>query len=109
MVFKKYYPPVSAVPQDGFFCNNANSAISREAWETYRFNENLTGLEDMELQRLKAKGDVGYVAEAAVEHIHEESWKRIKIRYEREAASNLEIEPNLHLNIFRQLRCFWLE
>ena len=108
MVFKKYYPPVSAVPQDGFFCNNANSAISREAWETYRFNENLTGLEDMELaQRLvKAKGDVGYVAEAAVEHIHEESWKRIKIRYERDAAALSEIEPNLHLNIFQAIKMF---
>src|SRR5690606_41754809 len=38
-------------PQDGFFCNNANSAISREAWERYRFDESVTGLEDMELAR----------------------------------------------------------
>ena len=27
MVFKKYYPEQSSIPQSGYFCNNANSAI----------------------------------------------------------------------------------
>jgi rhamnosyltransferase len=56
-IFAKYYPEQSRIPQDGFFCNNANSALLRSAWETYLFDEELTGLEDMELaQRLVRKG-----------------------------------------------------
>ena len=100
MVFRKYYPPVSALPQEGYFCNNANSAISRETWLKHRFNETLTGLEDIELAKrlVNSSGLVAYVATSVVEHIHEENWRRIKIRYEREAAALAEIEPNLNIN-----------
>ena len=74
-VFEKRFSTGSSVPQKGYFCNNANSAILRECWETHQFNEDLTGLEDLELaKRLTVLGkDVGYVAESEVEHIHEES------------------------------------
>src|SRR3546814_11478138 len=52
-IFAKYFPDQSSLPQEGFFCNNANSAIARSAWAQYRFDEEVTGLEDMELaQRL---------------------------------------------------------
>ena len=51
MVFKKYYPEQSSIPQSGYFCNNANSAILRATWQRLRFDENLTGLEDMELAK----------------------------------------------------------
>ena len=103
MVFQKYYPPCCAVPQAGYFCNNANSAISRKTWQKFQFNEELTGLEDMELaKRLTNSGGlIGYVGSSVVEHIHEESWKRIKIRYEREAVALAEIEPNLNLTLLQ--------
>lgn len=107
-VFGKYYPNVSVVPQEGYFCNNANSAIKRETWLKFRFNEALTGLEDMELAKrlIGAGGLIGYVGTSAVEHIHEESWKRIKIRFEREAVALSEIEPNLNLGILQASQMF---
>ena len=110
MVFRKYYPDYSSVPQVGYFCNNANSAILRTAWETFPFNEILTGLEDMELgKRLVDNGALlSYVSSSVVEHIHEESWSRIKIRYEREAAALVDIEPNLNLSLMQAVKLFLL-
>ena len=34
-----------------FFCNNANSAIDRKIWLQYKFDEELSGLEDMDLSK----------------------------------------------------------
>ena len=86
-IFATYFPAVSAVPQDGFFCNNANAALTRAAWDAYRFDEELTGLEDMALsKRLHEAGHkIGYVADAPVFHHHQESWPTIRRRFEREA------------------------
>ena len=110
MVFRKYYPEQACSPQVGYFCNNANSAILRSTWQRLRFDEKLTGLEDMELAKrlVNGGGTVSYVASSAVEHIHEESWSRIKIRYEREAAALVDIEPNLNLSISQALKLFFL-
>jgi rhamnosyltransferase len=98
-IFEKYYPPQSRLPQQGFFCNNANSALSRKAWQTHRFDEDLTGLEDMELaKRLVASGGkVAYVAEACVYHYHLESWAQVKRRFEREAIALQKIMPQIHM------------
>ena len=41
-----------------------------------------------------------YVADAAVFHIHDESWSQIKTRYEREAIALQKIMPEVHINIF---------
>lgn len=103
-IFNKYYPDSSDIPQEGFFCNNANSALARAAWKRYRFNEEVTGLEDMELaQRLvRDGGRVGYVAEACVYHHHSESWKQIERRFEREALALQGIMPQIHIR-FRDL------
>lgn len=108
MVFKKYYPEKSSSPQVGYFCNNANSAIKRQTWDRLRFNEVLTGLEDMELARrlISVGGSVSYIAESTVEHIHRENWARIKIRYEREAVAMTDIEPNLNLNFWKACKMF---
>jgi GT2 family glycosyltransferase len=99
-IFAKYFPPVSAIPQAGFFCNNANSALLRSAWDGARFDEELTGLEDMELaKRLVARGmRVAYVAEAAVYHLHAESWPQVRRRFEREAIALRAIMPEVHLS-----------
>lgn len=101
-LFAKYYPMVSQIPQDGFFCNNANSAINRTAWEKYRFDEELTGLEDMELaKRLINDGNkIGYVAEACVYHFHRENWRKIKRRFEREAIALQKIMPQVHIHLW---------
>lgn len=105
-LFAKYFPDRSAIPSEGFFCNNANSALLREVWETHRFDEELTGLEDMELgKRLVAAGHrLAYVADAAVIHIHEESWSKVRVRYEREAIALQAIMPEIHVGFGDFLR-----
>nr|VFJ62225.1 MAG: L-ascorbate metabolism protein UlaG, beta-lactamase superfamily [Candidatus Kentron sp. DK] len=98
-IFAKYFPENSRIPQDDFFCNNANAAILRSTWENYRFDEDITGLEDMALaQRLVANGGkLAYVAEAGVLHHHNESWPQIKHRFEREAIALQKIMPQVHM------------
>lgn len=100
-LFLKYFPAQSSIPQDGFFCNNANSAVLRSAWAQHRFDEEVTGLEDMVLakQLWLADGKIGYVADAVVEHIHEENWGQVKRRYEREAIALQGIMPEVHVGL----------
>lgn len=106
-IFAKYFPDRSAIPQEGFFCNNANSALLRSAWQDNPFDEQLTGLEDMELaKRLVARGHkIAYVAEAPVFHHHQESWAQVRRRFEREALALRSIMPEVHLSRLDVLRC----
>ena len=99
-VFDRYFSNENKIPQEGFFCNNANAAVTRNAWSKYRFNENLTGLEDMFLakQIYQNKGLIGYVADSAVYHIHDETWRQVKLRYEREAMALQQIMPEIKIN-----------
>ena len=100
-IFGKYFPPdCTKLPQEGFYCNNANAALLREVWAEHRFDEELTGLEDMQLaKRLLAQGRrVGYVAAAAVFHLHSESWQQVGRRFEREAIALQNIMPEVHLS-----------
>lgn len=103
----KYFPDESKVPQVGFFCNNANSALCKDIWRVYPFDEKLTGLEDMYLaQQIAAAGKkIGYVAEAPVYHIHDETWPQVKNRYEREAIALQKIMPELHFGLWDFVRC----
>jgi glycosyltransferase involved in cell wall biosynthesis len=99
-IYGKYYPDDPARAQNGFFCNNANAALLQQAWATHRFDEELTGLEDMELaQRLVQNGgNVLYVPTARVYHHHDESWRQVRRRYEREAIALQRIMPQVHIN-----------
>jgi len=105
-LFSKYFPTVSAIPQEGYFCNNANSAITREAWAEFRFDEDVTGLEDMVLAKaiVGRGGKIAYVAEAPVIHIHEETYKQTQNRYYREALTLREIMPEVQLHFGDFLR-----
>jgi rhamnosyltransferase len=98
-LLSKYFPKDSNIPQNGFFCNNANAAIRRTTWIEQPFNEELTGCEDMYLAKLLVEkgGGVGYVAEAGVYHIHDETWSKVKVRYEREAIALQQIMPQVHI------------
>jgi rhamnosyltransferase len=105
-LFAKYFPPENRVPQDGFFCNNANSALLRSAWDTAPFDETITGLEDMALaKQLVARGDqIAYIGSAQVEHLHEETWRKVRIRFEREAIALQGIMPDVHVRFGDFLR-----
>ncbi|WP_417360014.1 MULTISPECIES: glycosyltransferase [Gammaproteobacteria] len=105
-LFSKYFPEESRIPQEGFFCNNANSAIRKDIWEAHHFDESLTGCEDMYLAKeLVGLGlKLAYVADAGVYHIHDESWERVKIRYEREAVALQKILPQVHVTLFDTIK-----
>lgn len=107
-IFSKFFPEHSALPQQGFFCNNANSAIHADTWNRYRFDEDLTGLEDMDLaKRLVAdQGKVGYVSDASVYHLHHEDWRQVQRRFEREALALQQICPEVILRRRDILRYF---
>lgn len=105
-IFAKYFPEQSRIPQEGFFCNNANAALSRDVWKKFRFNEDLTGLEDMDLaQRLVSSGGkVAYVADATVFHYHNEAWPQVRRRFEREAIALQQIMPQVHVGLVDTFR-----
>ena len=108
-IFAKYFPEQSRIPQEGFYCNNANAALLRSAWEQYRFDEDLTGLEDMELAKrlVRRGGRVAYVADAAVYHHHNEGWPHVRRRFEREAIALQRIMPQVHVSFWDTLRYFF--
>lgn len=108
-IFLKYFPDNSSVPQKGFYCNNANSAILTDAWRRYKFDEELTGLEDMHLAKrlVSNQGSVGYTGNACVYHIHNETWKQIQRRFEREALALQEITPSIILRRRDIIRYFF--
>jgi len=102
-LFQRYYPATAIAKERGdFFCNNANSAISKEIWQRYKFDEEVTGLEDLVMAKtyIDDDGAVVYCPEAVVFHIHNESWRHVKIRYEREAIALQKIYPQIHFSLF---------
>ena len=105
-LLNKYFPNESSIPQEGFFCNNATSAILKSVWEHEKFDEELTGLEDMALakQLLKRNLRIGYIASSVVYHLHDETWTQVKWRYERESYALRHIMPEVHVSFFDFLR-----
>ena len=96
MIFERWYPATSEPVQRHPFCNNANAAVRRSVWEGIRYDEELTGLEDLDwAKRAMASGHrVSYVAEAAVVHVHEQSPAQVVDRYRREAIAHRRIYDN---------------
>ena len=78
------------------FLNNGNAAYRKEVWLENKFDEKLTGLEDIDLGK-KAKAnnwEIFYCAEANVEHLHKENFKTILNRYRREAEAMKNINKD---------------
>ena len=100
-VFEKYFPKEPNTRINKIFCNNANSAIKKKIWSKYKFDEELTGLEDMYLakQITQDNGKVGYAPKAIVYHIHNESWAQVKNRYERESIALQKIMPEVSVSL----------
>ncbi len=91
----KWFPEVSQNGQKHPFCNNANAAIRRRIWEEIKYNEELTGLEDLEwAKNITQKGyKIVYESKAEVIHVHNESYSQIFHRYYREAMALKRIYP----------------
>ena len=86
-IFAKWFPDISVADQKHPFCNNANCAIRKSLWETYPYDETLTGLEDLAwAKQIQQEGwKIAYQADATIVHVHEEKWKNVYNRYRREA------------------------
>lgn len=106
-VFARWFPPETDLRQDHPFCNNANAAIRRELWERLPYEEDLTGLEDIDwAKRAMHLGyHLAYSAGAEVVHVHKETPLRIYNRYRREAIALHRIAPEerFHLGDFVRL------
>lgn len=98
-IFAKYYPDCSKVHQKDFYCNNANAAMLKSDWSARPFDEELTGLEDLDAaKRIYQQGrGIAYVAEASVFHHHNESWKSVRRRFQRESIALQKIMPEVQL------------
>jgi len=107
-IFAQYFPDQSKLSTVDFFANNANSALLKSVWRKHKFDENVTGLEDMVLGKeiVRNGGAISYVADAPVIHIHEESFSQVKRRYYREALTLREIMPEVHFNFGDFIRYF---
>ena len=75
------------------FTNNGNCAFRYTHWKKYKFDEMLTGCEDIEFaSKLQNNGGlIYYSAESQVSHFHDEQIKQIRNRYKREAQALKEI------------------
>lgn len=88
--FERTFGQVRRTENSNRWCvNNANSAIRKDLWEQHPFDEELTGLEDVEWARywMDRGWRVEYLPTAGLVHIHEESWAQIRRRYYREAVA----------------------
>ncbi|MCS7017875.1 MAG: glycosyltransferase [Cytophagales bacterium] len=108
-IFRKWFPPEPHwYLQDHPFCNNANACIRRDVWEQLPYDEQLTGLEDLDwAKKALQKGYLlAYVPEAPIVHIHEETPQRILNRYRREAIAYKRIFPEAHFSLWDLLYLF---
>lgn len=99
-VFKKWFPAESNYNQQTPFCNNANCAIRKSLWDELPYDEQITGLEDMDwANKILDKGyKIVYESEATVVHVHEETPSSIRNRYQREAIAMKKILPKMKFN-----------
>ena len=92
-LLSQWFPEQSTRRQRHPFCNNANAAIRRSVWEQHPYDEQLTGLEDLDWAKhaMERGHSLAYVAEAPVIHVHDESFSQIVNRYRREAIAHKDI------------------
>ena len=105
-VFVKWFPETSNYRQDYPFCNNANAAIRKCLWEEISYDENLTGLEDLDWAKQAMVKDlcVAYASKPEIIHVHEETYRDIFNRYRREAIAFKQIFPEETLSFLGFLR-----
>jgi GT2 family glycosyltransferase len=105
-IYRKWFPNNSINRQAHPFCNNANAAIRRSVWEDMPYNEELTGLEDLDwAKRVVDMGKkIVYSAAAEVIHVHNETPMKIFNRYKREAIAFRKIYPEERFNFMDFLK-----
>jgi glycosyltransferase involved in cell wall biosynthesis len=107
-IFRNWFQERSQESHEHPFCNNANCAIRREIWEKMPYNEDLTGLEDIDwAKRALERGyKIAYSAEAEIIHVHHETPDRIFNRYFREAIALKNIFPQERFSFWDFLKLY---
>lgn len=102
-IFAHWFPEGLTLVQDHPFCNNANAAIRRSLWQKLPYNENLTGLEDLDWAKraMESGYKIAYASDSTIIHVHNEPMKSIFNRYRREAIALKCVFPHEHFN-FRE-------
>lgn len=105
-LLSQWFPAQSALRQRHPFCNNANAAIRRSTWEQRPYDEQLTGLEDLDWAKYAMENgySVAYVAEAPVVHVHDESFEQVFNRYRREAIAHKDIYNDQEMGMATAVR-----
>ncbi len=105
-VFAKWFPDTPRPRQETPFCNNANAAVRKYVWEQLRYDEDLTGLEDLDwAKRAQDLGfAISYVPTAEIVHVHEETAAQVFKRYRREAIALKKIDNAAHFSLLDFLR-----
>jgi glycosyltransferase involved in cell wall biosynthesis len=102
-IFISWFPENSDYDQTHPFCNNANCTIRKELWNKIPYDEDLTGLEDLDWAQkaiTEHKYKIVYSSSAPIIHVHEETTKSILNRYRREAIALKHIFPKERFTIF---------
>lgn len=107
-IFKKWFGEEKDYDQKSPFCNNANAAIRKEIWVQNRYDESLTGLEDLDwAKKIMGLGyKIAYNPKALIIHVHNEKPISIRNRYRREAIALKQIYPEQHFLLFDFLKLF---
>lgn len=107
-LMRRWFPDRSDADQRQPFCNNANCAVRRSAWEARPYDEDLTGLEDLEWAReaLDAGERLVYRADAKIVHVHEEPLAKTVNRYRREAIAHKRIFGDQRMSPLEALGLF---
>ena len=105
-IFSKWFPSISNYNQSTPFCNNANCAIKKSLWQKVKYDEQITGLEDLAWASMMMKNGykIVYLAEAVIVHVHEETPQKVKNRYLREAIAFKNIYPKVHVGLLDFIR-----
>ncbi len=105
-VQNKWFSGESMIKKD-IFLNNGNAAYRTLIWKEIKFDEHLTGLEDIYfgLEASRRGWQLYYSSEANVEHLHKENYNTIKNRYRREAEALKKILDNEKENTSSAVAC----
>lgn len=109
-IFQQWFPDEAPGKQSLAFCNNANCAIRRALWLERRYDESITGLEDLEWAGCMTRRgfSVYYAPDAGVIHLHNETYWQIFRRYEREALALHAMYPHSSFSFVDFLKLFSL-
>ena len=100
IIFSKWFFDKDIIYQENNFCNNANCTIRKKLWLNQKYDEYITGLEDIKFADYHQKQGtkINYASDSIVYHIHDETYNKIFNRYKRESITYSSLYNNEKFN-----------